>query len=122
MSAPDSIVNSRLSMPNRGCEDSAPATTGPVSSHVDGADALPIRLELFVWGIIGLGLLWRVLRYALALPIWGDEAMLALNLVDRDASNLLQPLEHGQVCPWLFLAGEWVAYRLLGSSEYVMRL
>ena len=68
------------------------------------------------------GLLWRVIRYALGFPIWGDEAFLAINLCERDLAGLARPLEYWQVAPWGFLAAEYGVTRLLGLSERALRL
>ena len=72
--------------------------------------------------LIVLGLVWRLGRYLLQFPIWGDEILFGLNLVDRDASQILQPLANCQVAPPLFLAWEWVAFHFLGPSELSIRL
>jgi hypothetical protein len=69
-----------------------------------------------------LGVAWRVLRYLLQFPIWGDEASVCLNLLDRDYLGLTRPLRFIQVAPLLFLWSELTAYRLLGGSEWAMRL
>lgn len=73
-------------------------------------------------GLLLLGIAWRVLRYALQFPIWGDEASVCLNLLDRDYLGLTRPLRYVQVAPLLFLWSELTAYRLLGGEEWVLRL
>jgi len=50
-----------------------------------------------------LGIGWRVLRWSLGMPMWGDEVMLALNFLDRSWDGWLQPLDMGQVAPPLFM-------------------
>src|SRR5262245_20179516 len=70
--------------------------------------------------IVGLGA--RLVRYLLAFPIWGDEAFICLNLLDRDALELTGPLRFDQVAPVLFLWLESAAYHLLGPSELALRL
>lgn len=72
--------------------------------------------------VLGLGLLWRTIRYALAFPLWGDEAFLALSLVTRSLAGLSQPLEFGQIAPPGFLWAEWGVVRLLGTGEGALRL
>jgi hypothetical protein len=69
-----------------------------------------------------VGLLWRFVRYALAFPIWGDEAFVAVNFVVRDYAGLFRPLEYGQIVPLLFSWGELAVTRVLGYSEYALRL
>src|SRR5437868_5973217 len=75
---------------------------------------------LFV--LLALGVAKRLLRYLLRFPVWGDEAFLCLNLMDRDCLGLLRPLRFDQVAPLLFLWGEEAVYHLLGGSELALRL
>src|ERR1019366_2491614 len=44
-----------------------------------------------------------ILRYALNLPIWGDEGFLGINILDRSFHDLLRPMEYIQVAPLGFL-------------------
>jgi hypothetical protein len=74
------------------------------------------------WAVLAVGLVWRVVRYALAYPLWGDEAFLAINFLTRDLRGLARPLEYGQVAPPGFLWAEWAVTRSLGSSELALRL
>jgi hypothetical protein len=67
-------------------------------------------------------LIWRVVRYAVGFPVWGDEAFLAINLYERSLAGLASPLEYWQVAPWGFLAAESGMTRLLGRSEWALRL
>jgi hypothetical protein len=69
-----------------------------------------------------LGVAWRLLRYVLQFPIWGDEAFISLNLLDRDYVGLLGPLRFGQVAPVLFLWTERAALQFLGDGEWALRL
>src|SRR5947209_7734229 len=80
--------------------------------------------SLWRWGLafLFLGMAWRTVRYLLAFPIWGDEAFVSLNLLDRDYLGLLRPLEYKQVAPMLFLWAESAAYHLLGGAELALRL
>ncbi len=73
-------------------------------------------------GMLALGIAWRFLRYALQFPIWGDEAFVSVNLLDRDYLGLLKPLDYKQVAPILFLWSELTMYRLLSGSELAIRL
>jgi hypothetical protein len=70
--------------------------------------------------LVGIGL--RLGRFGLNYPLWGDEACLAANLIDRSYSQLLAPLQFGQVCPPAFLAIELAMTRWLGFREWVLRL
>ena len=72
--------------------------------------------------VVIAGLFWRTVRYALAFPLWGDEAYVAVNLLTRDLSGLAQPLEYFQIAPPGFLWVEWLVVHGLGSSERALRL
>jgi 4-amino-4-deoxy-L-arabinose transferase-like glycosyltransferase len=72
--------------------------------------------------LIVLGLIWRTVRYALAFPLWGDEAFVAVNFLTRDLAGLARPLEFFQIVPPGFLWVEWAVVQGLGSSEWALRL
>jgi hypothetical protein len=74
------------------------------------------------WAFVGLGVLLRIVRYAMNYPLWWDEAFVAVNLIRRGYFDLLRPLDYGQVCPLLFLWCELTAIKLLGFSEWSLRL
>lgn len=74
------------------------------------------------WVLVLVGVAWRLTRWLLQFPVWGDEAYLALNFLDRDYLGLLRPLRCVQVAPVLFLWGELTVYRLLGGAEWALRL
>jgi hypothetical protein len=46
------------------------------------------RIERVAWFLILLGIAWRLLGYLLAFPLWGDESMVAVNLIVRDFSTV----------------------------------
>jgi 4-amino-4-deoxy-L-arabinose transferase-like glycosyltransferase len=73
-------------------------------------------------GVVVLGLVWRAVRYAMAFPLWGDEAFLAVNFLTRDLAGLGRPLEFKQVAPPAFLWAEYALVRGLGGSEWSLRL
>jgi hypothetical protein len=72
--------------------------------------------------LLTLGLTERLVRYLLCFPIWGDEAFICLNLMDRDWAGLAGRLRFEQVAPLLFLWGEKAAYLALGGAELSLRL
>ena len=80
------------------------------------------RLEWATWAFVGLGVLLRIVRYAMDYPLWWDEAFVAVNFIRRDYLDLLRPLDYGQVCPILFLWAELTVVKLLGFSEWSLRL
>ncbi|MDI9585592.1 MAG: glycosyltransferase family 39 protein [Acidobacteriota bacterium] len=74
------------------------------------------------WLLIGLGILLRTVQYLSGRSLWGDEGALALNIVNRSYGALLQPLDHKQVAPVLFLWASRAAVDLLGPGEDALRL
>ncbi len=78
----------------------------------------PQRLALV---LVIASLLWRVVRYGLAFPIWGDEAFIAVNFITRSFGELAGPLDHPQIVPVGFLWAQWLVSRLLGTSELALR-
>lgn len=103
-------------------------TRVPEDIRIAGSQAGPdplwpdSRVEAWTWGFVALGILLRLTRYALHHPLWGDEAFLASNLIDRDFAGLTRPLDFVQVCPLLFLWVEKVAILALGFSAWSLRL
>lgn len=73
-------------------------------------------------GLIALGVLWRVARFASCPPLWGDEAFIAVNLLARDYAGMLRTLEYYQIVPLGFLWAELAIVRVLGGSEWAVRL
>ena len=71
---------------------------------------------------LAVGVAARLLRYLLRFPLWGDEAMLAINFLDRGYAGLMRPLDFHQVAPLLFLWIELTAVKLLGFHEWSLRL
>lgn len=72
--------------------------------------------------IIGFGILIRVLQYLYNRSIWGDEAVLVFNIIDRSYLDLLKPLDYNQGAPIGFLMAEKLAVQLFGNNEYALRL
>ena len=56
-----------------------------------------------VWIIIGLGIILRLVQYLYNRSLWLDEASLALNVIEKSFSGLLQPLGYDQMAPPLKL-------------------
>ena len=74
------------------------------------------------WGFVAFGMALRLGAYLLNFPLWWDEAFVAVNLLRRDFAGLFRPLDYGQVCPLLFLWVEMTLVRVLGFSEWSLRL
>jgi hypothetical protein len=68
------------------------------------------------------GLVLRVRQYLTGRSLWVDEAMLALNIVNRNMQELFTPLDYDQGAPLGFLLIENLFHLLLGRSEYALRL
>jgi 4-amino-4-deoxy-L-arabinose transferase-like glycosyltransferase len=61
-------------------------------------------------------------QYLTGRSLWIDEAMLALNIVNRDIMGLFQPLDYDQGAPLGFLFAEKIFNLLFGRNEYALRL
>jgi hypothetical protein len=72
--------------------------------------------------ILLLGFTLRLRQYLTGRSLWLDEAMLALNIVNRDFSGLFQPLDYDQGAPIGFLLVEKVLNIMFGDHEFVLRL
>ncbi len=94
------------------------ATSGVAAPRRDGTDWHARWILVF----LVLGVAVRLIRYLLRFPLWGDEASLAMNFLDRDYAGLMQPLDFHQVAPLLFLWIELTAVKLLGFHEWSLRL
>ncbi len=76
------------------------------------------RFSLIMTLSIGLA----TVQFVYNRSLWLDEAMLALNIVDRKFLGLLTPLDHIQVAPILFLEIEKMFSLLIPDSEFGLRL
>ncbi|MGD1912831.1 MAG: glycosyltransferase family 39 protein [Rivularia sp. (in: cyanobacteria)] len=72
--------------------------------------------------IICFGILVRLIQYLSNRSLWADEAVLALNIVNRSYLELLQPLDYDQGAPIGFLWIEKLAIQIFGNNEYALRL
>jgi len=79
-------------------------------------------LEVVVWGLAALGILFRLRQYLFDRSLWLDEALVVLNIMHRSPSELLKPLDYHQGAPLGFLALEKAAVLGFGTSEAVLRL
>ena len=79
--------------------------------------------SLLLWIILFGGILLRLIPYLFNRSLWLDESMLALNIINKNFTQLLtQPLEYDQASPLLFLVIEKVFVNTFGTSEYALRL
>jgi hypothetical protein len=74
------------------------------ASWMRGVAFQPSRDWFRYFSIAGvvLGVLVRLVQYLSQRSLWSDEAMLALNIVDRSYAALLQPLGYNQAAPPFF--------------------
>lgn len=71
---------------------------------------------------IAYGIIIRISQYINNRSLWGDEAYIALNIVNRSYLELLQPLDYDQAAPPGFLWVEKLAVQVFGNNEYALRL
>jgi hypothetical protein len=113
-------------LPEQGCEPEPPPPAprlAPQDAFEEPAAGLsPQAVARWLWIFLILGFTLRVTRYLLRFPIWEDEAMLSANFLDRGYLDLLRPLHYLQVAPTLFLWAQLTVIKLLGFTEYTLRL
>ena len=71
--------------------------------------------------LISLGIVLRLRQYLTGRSLWVDEAMLALNIVERSFAGMFQPLDYDQGAPIGFLLAEKVFNVVLGKHELALR-
>jgi len=69
-----------------------------------------------------LGALLRLRQYLTGRSLWADEAMLALNIVNRGFGGMFQQLDYDQGAPIGFLLVEKLFNFILGKNEFALRL
>src|SRR5688500_8679543 len=94
----------------------------PLDIAGDNDPAWRARLLQWTWAFVALGVGLRLLRYLLKFPLWGDEMLLAENFIECGYADCLRPLDNRQCAPLLFLWIEVTAIKLLGFSEWPLRL
>ena len=90
----------------------------------------PVRLRTAGWitvrsvtlALVFLGIGLRFVTLIQNRNLWIDEAMLALNLVERSPRQLLEPLDWNQGAPIGFLLCVKAVIGAFGSSEWALRL
>ncbi len=94
--------------------------TPPGGDEADRSFAVLVqRLTLL---LIVLGLVWRGYTYAWGMPIWADEAFLAVNFIMRDFAGMCEPLVFGQIAPLLFMWVNLAVTKVCGLSEWALHL
>ena len=72
--------------------------------------------------ILIAGLFLRLRQYLTGRSLWLDEAMLALNIVNRDFGGLFKPLDYDQGAPIGFIVVEKTFSLIFGRNEFGLRL
>jgi hypothetical protein len=72
--------------------------------------------------IIGCGIVLAVYQYVYNRSLWHDEAVLSLNIINRDFHGLTKPLDFAQVAPIGFLWVTKIFVLIFGDNEYALRL
>jgi Dolichyl-phosphate-mannose-protein mannosyltransferase len=98
------------------------------ASQMKSANIINHLKSFFSWEraivilLILLGVLLRVRQYLTGRSLWADEAMLALNIVNRNFAGLFKPLDYDQGAPIGFLLVEKFFNSILGKNEFALRL
>ncbi|MCE9603378.1 MAG: glycosyltransferase family 39 protein [Planctomycetia bacterium] len=87
--------------------------------HDEPRSWVTLRRLLLCFLALGIGL--RLLKFLVPFPLWGDEALLTSNLIQRGYLDLMRPLGLTQVAPLSYLWIERAAIQLFGVSEYSLR-
>ncbi|QGJ68902.1 Hypothetical protein PBC10988_5670 [Planctomycetales bacterium 10988] len=80
------------------------------------------KLTYWLAFFVVLGVVARLVRYGLCFPLWGDEAFLAVNYLDRSFAEMLLPLEYHQFAPLGYLWLQLATVKLVGFHEWGLRL
>jgi len=83
---------------------------------------LPSVAGRLAWAALLFGVVVRAMLWLDRTSLWGDEAMLALNVATRSYGELTRPLDYAQIAPLPFLWLERLMWALAGPSEIMLRL
>src|SRR5262245_10713783 len=94
--------------------------TAPEPDATTPRSRLTARSAIFALVVFGIAL--RIVPLLSDRCLWIDEAMLALNLVERTPRQLLQPLDWNQGAPAGFLLAVKASIMVFGTDEWAFRL
>ena len=80
------------------------------------------KIPYAIWIVMGAGILLSFIPFISNRSLWLDEAMLSLNIINRNYGDLLKPLDYLQVAPIGFLVIEKTNTLLLPNTEFGLRL
>src|SRR5688572_28999727 len=80
------------------------------------------RDNLITGLILLAGFLLRLRQYLMGRSLWLDEAMLALNIVNRNLGDLFKPLDYDQGASIGFMLVEKTFGLIFGRNEFSLRL
>lgn len=105
-------------------EPAMPAEATPQADAPAGAEApgRGSRARFAIALALVVGVMLRLLQYAVNRSLWLDEGLLVSNILPRTWAGLLEPLHRGQTAPLGFMAVEKALATVLGPSELVLRL
>ncbi len=94
-------------------------THSPVAPGAPPLSARPIQrgLEIAAWSLIAVGVLSRLLRYLLNRPLWADESLVAMAVLERSFAELWTPGPDDPVTPIGFLLLTKAVSWILGEGE-----
>jgi len=94
-----------------------------ISSTARAGYYTSLSRENILTGLILLaGFLLRLRQYLTGRSLWLDEAMLALNIVNRRFGDLFKPLDYDQGAPIGFMLVEKIFSLIFGTNEFSLRL
>jgi len=102
--------------------DTTPATVPPTGTWTVWEAEHAWLLRKITIYLLLFGFFWRIFRYLMAMPVWGDEAMLLVNYFTRDYGDIFGPIEYCQIAPLTFHWAEITMLKLFGPSEWSVRL
>lgn len=79
-------------------------------------------ISIITFSLMLIAVLSLFYQYAINFSLWGDEAALANNIVERDLAELVKPLDYNQAAPLGFLLTTKLITLFLGTNEYSLRL
>jgi len=79
-------------------------------------------LKYLLLSFIVIGFFLGFINFLHFRSLWLDEAMLALNIVNKPINELFEPLDHNQVAPIGFLVIEKIFSYLFGNTDWSLRV